>query len=47
MTQTYLQEFTAFSANGAGRGPAWVAPVRRAAIERFGALGFPTPKNED
>ena len=30
----------------AGSGPAWLAPVRRAAIERFAELGFPTRKNE-
>jgi Fe-S cluster assembly protein SufD len=47
VTQTYLQDFTTFAANGGGSGPAWLLPVRRAAIERFGALGFPTPKNED
>jgi Fe-S cluster assembly protein SufD len=28
-------------------GVAWLEPVRRSALERFHALGFPTPKNED
>ena len=28
-------------------GPARLAPIRRAAIERFSALGFPTPRDED
>ena len=26
--------------------PSWLAPIRRAAIERFAELGFPTRKNE-
>jgi Fe-S cluster assembly protein SufD len=30
----------------AGSSPAWLAPIRRAAIERFAELGFPTRKNE-
>jgi Fe-S cluster assembly protein SufD len=28
-------------------GPAWLAPIRRAAIEQFAATGLPTTKNED
>jgi Fe-S cluster assembly protein SufD len=28
-------------------GPAWLAPVREAAIDRFATLGFPTAKRED
>ncbi|HSJ64276.1 MAG TPA: Fe-S cluster assembly protein SufD [Gemmatimonadaceae bacterium] len=47
MTQAYLEDFTAFAANGGAAGPAWVPSVRRSAIDRFAALGFPTPKNED
>ena len=47
MTQPYLADFEAFSSNGGGVGPEWLPPVRRAAIDRFGALGFPTPRNED
>jgi len=30
-----------------GGEPAWLAGVRQAAADRFRALGFPTPKNED
>jgi Fe-S cluster assembly protein SufD len=26
--------------------PSWLAPIRRAAIERFAELGFPTRRNE-
>ena len=47
MTQPYLADFEAFSSNGGGGGPEWLPTVRRAAITRFGALGFPTPRNED
>jgi Fe-S cluster assembly protein SufD len=47
VTQAYLQDFTTFASNGGGSGPGWLLPLRRAAIERFTALGFPTPKNED
>jgi Fe-S cluster assembly protein SufD len=31
----------------AARQPAWLATLRRAAIDRFGALGFPTVQDED
>jgi Fe-S cluster assembly protein SufD len=47
VTKAYLEDFTAFAANGGGQGPAWAPAVRRSAIDRFAALGFPTPKNED
>jgi Fe-S cluster assembly protein SufD len=47
MTQPYLADFETFSSNGGGAGSEWVPPVRRAAIARFAALGFPTPRNED
>ena len=46
MTQGFLDDFTSFSRNG-GSGPAWLAPIRRTAIERFEALGFPTTRDED
>ena len=47
MTQPYLADFETFSSNGGGAGPEWLPPVRSAAIARFAALGFPTPRNED
>ncbi len=47
MTRVYLEDFSRFAADGGGSGPPWALPVRRAAMERFEALGFPTPKNED
>ncbi len=45
--QYYQQEFADFSRRRTGADPAWLAPVRRSAIERFAALGFPTPRDED
>jgi len=47
VTQAYVEAFGAFAANGGSEGPAWLPPLRRAAMDRFGVLGFPTPKNED
>ena len=47
MTTAYLEEFTAVAENGAGDEPAWLAPIRLAALERFRTLGFPTTRNED
>jgi Fe-S cluster assembly protein SufD len=43
-----ILEVTAETAAAAGAGePAWLTGVRQAAADRFRALGFPTPKNED
>jgi Fe-S cluster assembly protein SufD len=47
VTQPYLADFEAFASNGGGAGPEWLPGVRRDAIARFAALGFPTPRNED
>jgi Fe-S cluster assembly protein SufD len=45
VTQRYLDQHAKFiAANGA---PEWLVAARRAGIERFAALGFPTTKNED
>jgi Fe-S cluster assembly protein SufD len=43
----YVAEFEAFSANGAGKAPAWLREVRAAAIARFAELGFPTTRQEE
>ena len=42
----YLEDFETVTAEGSAE-PEWLRPLRRGAIEKFGALGFPTPKNED
>ena len=44
---TYRTQYEAFAANGGNAAPAWLRDVRRGAIARFEALGFPTMKNED
>ncbi len=38
--------YEAFAANGASRAPAWLKELRDGGIARFGALGFPTTKQE-
>lgn len=47
MTQRYLEQFNEFSGDWAKSAPKSVNAMRRRAIERFMALGFPTTKNED
>jgi len=44
--QGYVEAFERFARDG-GRTPAWLAPIRRAAMDRFQALGFPTRHDED
>lgn len=41
----YLSVFERSERRGAG--PAWLQPLRREAISRFGVLGFPTTKDEE
>jgi Fe-S cluster assembly protein SufD len=47
VTAAYVEEFTELSRNGASAEPAWLRETRRAGIEKFAELGFPTPRNED
>jgi Fe-S cluster assembly protein SufD len=47
MTAPYIADFATFASNGARAEPAWLRDTRREGIERFAALGFPTPRNED
>ena len=47
MTRSYEEQFVDVAAAGTGSEPAWIAPVRRRAIERFQTLGFPTMRDED
>ncbi len=47
MTEAYVQEFGARSGTATAEGPEWLEPVRRAAIERFAANGFPTARDEE
>ena len=43
--QTYVAEFA--SAEKDLPGPSWLRGIRRSAIERFEALGFPTQRHEE
>jgi len=43
-TEAYEQAFGALRASG---GPCWLPALRREAMDRFSALGFPTTRNED
>jgi Fe-S cluster assembly protein SufD len=43
----YLAEFEELERRGVLRHPAWLAPLRRAAIARFARVGFPTTRDED
>jgi Fe-S cluster assembly protein SufD len=47
VTASYVEDFTTFSSNGDRAEPAWLRETRRAGIEKFAELGFPTPRNED
>lgn len=37
----------AFAASGQAQGPSWLAEMRKAALDEFTAIGFPTTRNED
>lgn len=43
----YVSDFEAFEREVNGRDPPWLRASRRAAITRFGELGFPTIKDEE
>ncbi len=43
----YLERFSRFENEAAGKGHAWLRPIRRAAMARFAELGFPTTRDED
>src|SRR5262245_29308369 len=46
-TDRYLAEFEILERRNATRTPAWLAELRRAAMERFVERGFPTTRDED
>ena len=43
----YLADYEAFARNGAAGDPAWLASLRRDAIERFAESRFPTTRDEE
>ncbi|HET6779035.1 MAG TPA: hypothetical protein VFH26_09120, partial [Gemmatimonadales bacterium] len=45
MSQTFVPELEARHTKASG--PVWLEPLRRAAMERFAATGFPTSKDEE
>ncbi len=45
--QAFLEDFHTLTAGAEGEESHWLQGVRRTAIDRFTALGFPTTKNED
>ena len=46
-TDAILETFEFLHAQHAGRSPAWLLPLRKAALARFAELGFPTLHQED
>lgn len=46
-TEHYKSEFKRLEGTLAGQGQGWLAELRRGAIERFAAAGFPTTKHEE
>jgi Fe-S cluster assembly protein SufD len=47
VSEAYLHEFGVRSGTATAEGPEWLEPVRRAAIDRFAASGFPTTRDEE
>jgi Fe-S cluster assembly protein SufD len=45
-TDVYRARFESLRPSLQGRGPAWLAAIRQAAMDRFEALGFPTTRDE-
>jgi Fe-S cluster assembly protein SufD len=43
----YFERFTELAKARAGREPSWLRDIRRAAIDRFGDLGFPSTHHEE
>src|SRR5215475_11146525 len=46
-TDRYLAEFESLERRSSTHTPAWLAELRRAAMERFAKRGFPTTRDED
>lgn len=47
MSQTFLQELEVRNATLTADGPEWLEHIRRAAMDRFAATGFPTSRDEE
>ena len=47
MSEAYLREFESFAGAATADGPEWLEPIRRAAMDRFAATGFPGARDEE
>jgi len=47
VTEPYVRQFEAAGGNGGGDGPSWLPRVRRAALDRFATVGFPSSRDEE
>jgi len=47
VTEPYVRQFEAVGGNGGGDGPSWLPRVRRAAMDRFATVGFPSSRDEE
>ena len=47
MSEAYLREFEGFAGAATAEGPEWLEPIRRAAMDRFAATGFPSARDEE
>jgi Fe-S cluster assembly protein SufD len=45
--ETYRRQFDAFTTNGGREGPSWLPAMRRAAMDEFTRVGFPTSRDEE
>ena len=47
MTEAFLQDFEAQSGTATAEAPEWLESIRRTAMDRFAATGFPTSRDEE
>ena len=47
MTEAFLQDFEARTGTATAESPGWLESIRRTAMERFTATGFPTSRDEE
>ena len=47
LSDPYRAQFDYFAKEGTASDPAWLVPIREAALARFAELGFPTSRHED
>ena len=47
MTEAFLQDFQAQRGTATAEGPEWLEAIRRPAMDRFAATGFPTSRDEE